>query len=284
MGEDETVAVSPALGLLLDVDGPLASTVTRTLRLPSIAADLAAIANAGCPVVFNTGRSDAFLAAEVIPELVRAGLASDAPVWGIGEKGATWFTVTDGTVGAVEVDAAIAVPSALSAACRRIAEEHAELMFWDDTKRTMVSIEQNLEVPSAVYLAAQPAVVAQLDAAIDAAGERSRFHSIPTIISIDLEHRTAGKALGAERALRLVAERNRPPRRWYTAGDSAGDYDMAAWLHEAGYEVTHLDVRPGGEDFATAYPVLREVPTVAPGQAEDDITARHLARWRAELR
>jgi hypothetical protein len=274
---------SAPFGLLLDVDGPLASTVTRSLRVPSIAPDLVAIANAGCPVVFNTGRSDAFLAEQVVPELVRAGLAPDAPVWGIGEKGATWFGVTDGRIGEIATDDAIAVPAELAAACRAVASQHRDLMFWDDTKRTMVSLEQNLDVSNADYLARQPEVTAQLDDAIAAAGVADRFHTVPTIISIDLEHRTAGKARGAERAVGLVGARMDVPRRWFTAGDSNGDYDMAAWLHDAGYDATHLDVRPSGDQPATAFAVVREIPTFADGHAEDDITAAYLTRWRGEL-
>ena len=274
---------SPAFGLLLDVDGPLASTVTRSLRLPSIAADLVAIANAGCPVVFNTGRSDRFLAEQVIPGLVEAGLAGDAPVWGIGEKGATWFSVTAGEIGELQIDETIAVPAELIALCREINDQHLDLMFWDDTKRTMVSLEQNLDVANADYLARQPEVTAQLDGAIDRLGLQDSFYTVPTIISIDLEHRAAGKARGAERAIALVGERMEVPRRWFTAGDSNGDYDMAAWLHDNGYEATHLDVRPSGADRETAFPVLREVPTFGENHAEDDITAAYLTRWRAEL-
>lgn len=274
---------SPAFGLLLDVDGPLASTVTRSVRLPSIAADLVAIANAGCPVVFNTGRSDRFLAEQVIPVLVQAGLADDAPVWGIGEKGATWFAVAGGEIGELQIDETIAVPENLIALCREINDQHLDLMFWDDTKRTMVSLEQNLDVSNADYLARQPAVTAQLDEAIAQLGLQSDFYTVPTIISIDLEHRAAGKARGAERAIALVSERMEVPRRWFTAGDSNGDYDMATWLHDNGYEATHLDVRPSGDDRETAYPVLREIPTFEENHAEDDITAAYLSRWRAEL-
>ncbi|GAA3646662.1 hypothetical protein [Microbacterium marinilacus] len=274
---------TPPLGLLLDVDGPLASTVTRSLRVPSIADDLVAIARAGCPVVFNTGRSDAFLAEQVVPVLVAAGLPSDAPVWGIGEKGATWFPVVDGAIGEVQEDDALRVPERLVRACRRIADRHRDLMFWDETKRTMVSLEQNVEADNATYLDRQPAVTAELDAAISDLALGDEFHTVPSIISVDLEHRDAGKAIGASRAVRLVGERMGVPRRWFTAGDSTGDYDMAAWLHDAGYDATHLDVRPDGDQPNTPYAVLREIPTFAEGHAEDDITAAYLAQWRAEV-
>ncbi|WP_367882058.1 hypothetical protein [Rathayibacter oskolensis] len=65
MGGDDLHTAS--LGLLLDVDGPIASPVTRTISIPAIADDLVRLANAGIPIVFNTGRSDAFLRERVLP-------------------------------------------------------------------------------------------------------------------------------------------------------------------------------------------------------------------------
>ncbi|WOF24632.1 hypothetical protein N8K70_08260 [Microbacterium betulae] len=273
------------LGLLLDVDGPLASTVTRTLRVPSIAPDLVALAHAGAPVVFNTGRSHAFLVDRVIPVLADAGLRPDAPVWGVGEKGATWFSLVPDAprpeAGEVGAATELSPPRALLERVRALAAREDRLMFWDETKETMISVEQNVDVANEDYLAAQPELVAACQDVIDDLGLGDEFHIVPTIISVDIEHVTAGKALGAARALELVAARMTPPARWFTAGDSPGDYDMATWLHDRGDEVTHLDVRPTGAAHDVPYPVIRELPTA--DRAEDDVTAAHLARLRAEI-
>ena len=98
----------PLYGLLLDVDGPIASPVTRTLAIDSIAADLVAMARAGVPLVFNTGRSDVFVARTVMPSLVAAGLPDDAVVLAVCEKGSTWFVPKpehlDGAGDDLEVD------------------------------------------------------------------------------------------------------------------------------------------------------------------------------------
>ena len=59
--QTSVVNSTPPLGLLLDVDGPLASPLTRTIAIPSIIEDLVSLANLGVPVVFNTGRTDLFL-------------------------------------------------------------------------------------------------------------------------------------------------------------------------------------------------------------------------------
>lgn len=270
-------------GLLLDVDGPLASTVTRTLRLPAIADHLAAIANAGCPVVFNTGRSDAFMIEHLVPDLIRAGLAMGTPLWCIGEKGATWFAIEDHEPTAVNVEDAIVVPSSVRAACREVSEAHEEIVFLDESKRTMVSLEQRVTVDNATFLAHRSEINNQLESAIAAKGEAQRIHTMLTSIAIDVEHREAGKALGARRAVELVGQRMDVPQQWYTVGDSSSDHDMADWLHHSGYNVVHLDVDRDPKQSAGAYRVIQEVPSMAHGHAEDDITASYLARWRSQL-
>lgn len=278
---------APRIGLLLDVDGPIASTRTRTMRVPTIAPDLVAIAHAGCPVVFNTGRSAAFLRERVIPELVAAGLSPDAPVWGVGEKGGTWFSLDAGAadpeVAAQQQDMTMRPPQALFDDARRLAEAFGEVVFFDETKHTMISIEQHVEVPNERFIAERTAMVAELEQMLEAHLLTDTMTIYPTVISIDVEHADSGKALGARRALALIRERMDPPRRWFTAGDSGQDYDMSAQLHEDGFETTHLDVRPHGEVPDVPFDVVRERPDFTAGVAEDDITARHLARIRAEL-
>ena len=54
------------LGLLFDVDGPLASPVSRSIRIPSILDDLVALTAAGVPIALITGRSDVFVRDRVI--------------------------------------------------------------------------------------------------------------------------------------------------------------------------------------------------------------------------
>ncbi|WP_110589025.1 hypothetical protein [Microbacterium suaedae] len=278
---------SPALGLLLDVDGPLSSTQTRTLRVPTLAPDLVAIAQAGCPVVFNTGRSTDFLRDRVIPPLVAAGLRAEDPVWGVGEKGGTWFALDstggEATVGEVQRDDAVAPPAALVAAGREVAERFRDVVFFDETKRTMISLEQHVEVPNETFVARRTELVAAIEEQIDRLDVGDAITIYPTVISVDVEHVSSGKALGARRALDLISAQMTPPRRWFTAGDSGQDYDMSAQLHESGYDTTHLDVRPFGDVPEVPFRVIRERPRFDEGVAEDDITARHIARLRSEL-
>jgi len=284
----------PPLGLLLDVDGPIASPVSRSIALPQITRDLVALAAAGIPVVFNTGRSDAFIRDEVVGPMIAAGLPAGARVHGICEKGASWFSIGPehgpGGMREVQVDSALAMPADFAAEMDAlVTAEFADLVFFDHTKRAMVSIEQLTTVESATYLARQrefdekamEALVRRGDGVRrldderrDARGE-VQWRVDPTIISTDIESVRLGKDLGAERALELLAEDGELPLAWRTVGDSRSDYAMADWLHANGHDVAHVDVRPADGVPATEYPVL----TSATGLIHDEAGAEFLERW-----
>ncbi|WP_368497343.1 hypothetical protein [Herbiconiux sp. A18JL235] len=285
---------TPSLGLLLDVDGPLASPVTRSLAIPSIAEDLVVLANAGVPVVFNTGRSDGFLVDEVVGPLLSEGLEAGARVYGVCEKGATWFPITSAGAGELVVDSSLVLPTELRDAVRAlVSERFDDVVFFDETKRTGFAVEQHLDVDSLEYLARQDEIdralldlcTADGDGAVwrterrPAADGSTRYRLDPSIISTDIEDVRVGKALGAERGLALIAADGPLPKVWRTAGDSRGDYAMADWLFEHAYEVAHVDVRPAEGVPDKPYPVL----TAPDDLVNDAAGALFLRRWVADV-
>jgi hypothetical protein len=292
MGRMTTSA--PRIGLLLDVDGPIASPVSRTIAIPSIVEDLVALAAEGIPIVFNTGRSDAFIREQVVGPLLAGGLAAGGRIHAVCEKGAVWCSIdpdAEGGMSAVEVDEALALPTDFGDEMRAIvAESFADVVFYDETKRAMVSIEQRVEVPSATYRARQPDLdaramdalvrrgsgVRRLDDVRPAADGSVAWRIDPTIISTDIESMRTGKDLGAERALELLALDGALPRTWRTVGDSRSDYAMADWLHAHGHDVAHVDVRPADGVPEKPYRVL----TAPDGVIHDEAGALFLDRWR----
>jgi hypothetical protein len=275
------------------VDGPIASPDTRTIRLESVAADLAALANAGALVVFNTGRAAAFIREVVVPVVRAAGLESGHRLWAVCEKGAVWFGFDADEEDAPEVDESLAMDPALERWVeQRVAERYADTMFFDHDKLAMISVEQIVEVPRSAYHAAQALFDADVAEQVLASGggfqredvvDTGRAGAVtvridPTIISTDIEHPALGKDLGAQRAILLAREHGLEiPMVWRTMGDSRTDYAMADWLHANGYSVAHIDVRPADGVPETPYPVL----TAEEGLVHDDAAAVFLARWRA---
>ncbi|UWF78683.1 hypothetical protein JRG78_07280 [Microbacterium sp. EF45047] len=286
---------TPPLGLLLDVDGPIASPVTRSIAIPSIARDLAELANRGIPIAFNTGRSDAFLRDQVIPLLVAEGLGDDARLWGICEKGAVWMRITAAGAGEVTVDENLRMPEAFARDMEQLVRtDFADLVFFDDTKRAMISVEQLTDIPNREFRDRQPQLNEAIAAlmrrhglgyewegrrAADAEG-RIRYRIDPTIISTDIESNRLGKDRGASLMLSFLAEEGIPlPRRWRTLGDSRTDYAMSDWLYDNGHDVVHVDVRPGDGVPSTPYPVRHHSSLI-----HDEAGALYLNRWVAMVR
>jgi hypothetical protein len=288
----------PPLGLLLDVDGPIASPVTRTIAIPSIIDDLVFLVAAGVPIAFITGRSDAFIREQVMAPLFAAGLADalstdGARMFAVFEKGAAWATVGPDGQGATTVDHSVAVPAELVAAVRQLhGSQFGAEMFWDDTKHAMISVEQRLDVAPDVYKPAQhrfesAAFAAAVELGIgmryrdrehpDARGEVP-FRIDPTIISTDIESVLLDKDTGAQRALDHFEQSGPLPLLWRSVGDSRSDYKMADHVHARGLEVAHVDVRPADGVLDKPYRVIVEGDLI-----HDEAGAAFLSYWREKL-
>lgn len=284
----------PLLGLLLDVDGPIASPVTRTVR-QDILGHLGTLAAAGIPLIFNTGRSDTFIREQVMEPMLAAGIPDNARIHAICEKGAVWFSITAEGAGEIQVDRSLALPPAFADAVRQLVlQKYQAYMFFDETKHAMVSVEQQLDVPNRDYLSIQHHFdddalrlmrehnlgVTRLDHHAPDSDDNISFRVEPTIISTDIEAIELGKDLGAQRAMELLKEDGALPAAWRTVGDSRSDYAMADWLHEQGFDVAHVDVRPEDGVFAKPYPVLTAANLGGDAKMiHDDAGAVFLQRW-----
>ncbi|MBX9718023.1 MAG: hypothetical protein K2X36_04175 [Microbacteriaceae bacterium] len=276
---------SPApVGLLLDVDGPIASPIERRIVIDSIVSDLLTLASAGIPIAFVTGRSDAFMREQVVARLVgagpdRGGLDARAHVFGVFEKGGCWAPVTPQGLGELEVDTLVAVPDTLRTAVESLARErYADTMFVDEGKQVMISLEQRTDVASEVFLEARGRCVAEIAGLMASLEVGPGFRIDPTIISIDVESVRLDKDLGAARALDWFRARGVSAERWWSVGDSRSDYLMADAVHARGIPVAHVDVRPGDGMLERAYDVVVESDLI-----HDAAGAAFLRRRVAEL-
>lgn len=285
--------IDSPLGLLLDVDGPIASPDSRTIATPSIIADLITLAGANVPIGFITGRSAQFISEQVVAPLVEAGLPGLMRMYGVCEKGAVWFPITAAGMGEVVVDDSVALPEAVAGRIRAlVASDYADTMFFDETKLAMVSVEQRTDVGRAEYHLAQASFEEAAYAIMIEHGLGVRFGdrvspdtagAVPfridtTIISTDIESVDLDKDHAAERALAFFAEGGALPRLWRSVGDSRSDYKMADHLHSAGFDVAHVDVRPADGILDRPYPVIVEGDLI-----HDAAGAAFLGYWVRKL-
>jgi len=276
----------------------VASPVTRVVQ-DGIIADLVALAAVGIPVIFNTGRSDAFIREQVMEPMIAAGMPSGMLIHAVCEKGAVWLSYTAAGAGPIHVDRELAVPRAYGDDIRRlVAEDYSAHMFFDETKRAMVSVEQHIEVANSDYRAEQELFdadamalmvrhglgVVRLDHHAPASDDRIDYRVDPTIISTDIESVRLGKDLGASRAVELLAAQGITPQAWRTVGDSRTDYAMADWLHHNDHTVKHVDVRPADGVPVKPYEVLTAADLgLGEDVIHDDAGAAFLRSWRQAL-
>ena len=266
------------LGLLFDVDGPLASTVSRTIRIPSIIANLVSLTAAGVPIAFITGRSDTFIREQVVAPLLEAGLADafespNARMFGVFEKGGSWAEITANGMSVVSVDDSVALPATVIDSIRTlVVDRFSDTMFFDESKLAMISVEQRTDVSSERYypdqalfndasfdlLASAGLGVRLRNRAVPDARGEVPFRLDPTVISTDIESVSLDKDHAAKRAIAYFGERGPLPHHWRSIGDSRSDYLMADHLHHAGFDVAHVDVRPLDGILDRPYPILTE--------------------------
>ncbi|MBN9150413.1 MAG: hypothetical protein J0H56_03210 [Micrococcales bacterium] len=279
----------PPLGLLLDVDGPVSSPLKRRIAIRSIIDDLVTLASTGVPIAFITGRSDTFMRDEVVAPLLGAGLPDGIRMFGVSEKGGVWFPITGEGMGDITVDSELALPDEYTAEFREIAEARfSEEMFFDDTKHAMISLEQNKDASAADFRAAQEQVnqvafdllvehglgARYADQEFPDADGLINFRVDPTIISTDVESVLLDKDRGAARALDYFRESGDMPTLWRTVGDSRSDYLMADYLHDEGFDVAHVDVRPSDGILHRPYRVITEGNLI-----HDEAGAAFLRHW-----
>jgi len=228
--------------------------------------------------------------------MIRAGIPAGTLIHAICEKGAVWFSYTAAGAGPLHVDHELAVPAGYGNDVRTlVADKYSEHMFFDETKRAMVSVEQHIGVASADYLAEQKLFdadamdlmtsrglgVVRLDHHVPDSDDAVDYRVDPTIISTDIESVRLGKDLGASRAVELLAAQGITPQAWRTVGDSRTDYAMADWLHHNGHAVKHVDVRPADGVPVKPYAVLTAADLgLGADVIHDDAGGAFLRSWR----
>jgi hypothetical protein len=221
---------TPAVAWLFDVDGVLTEPEHKIVREPALFDELIRRLARGEPVGTNTGRSLTFLGAGLLDPL-EARVTDRRLLHGliaIGERGSAWATYDTAGERTEHLDAGTPLVPALRDEVRALVQrpDLASVMFFDETKRTMISTELRPGKTIAEYEGPQRTLVAELHALLARHGLADRYRVDPTSIATDIEYRGVGKAYGAARFAAMLETRGIRPARYVCFGDSRSDYDM----------------------------------------------------------
>jgi hypothetical protein len=148
-------------------------------------------------------------------------------------KGASWVTFIGGVI-RTNVDKAISVPDGVREDVYDLVEDHfRDCMFWDPTKLTMISVEMIDGMPIETFSKRQRDLVGELEAIVRSPEYASYNLEVdPSTIATDVQHRDAGKHLGARRIVEWLERRGLAPEHFVTVGDSQSDTAMAEELQD----------------------------------------------------
>ncbi len=156
----------------------------------------------------------------------------------------------------------------------RIAAGHAlnELMFWDETKHIIVSIEKRTDVSWGKFNDARSVLVEELKSLLSKHGLND-FKVDATTLATDVEHMSAGKHKGAQDVLDWLRKKDSEPLSFVVFGDSASDSAIAETFGAQEVDTTFVFV---GNPAGFKPGANKSYKTIITGGGYDADTAKYL--------
>lgn len=225
---------------VFDLDGVITDPETTTIdaRVVDHISDMLA---AGAHVAVNTGRSYEWVKTNLVSTFERRNSpeAFERLII-VCEKGGESLLWRDGKL--TEQPSRFALQQQAYDITKRIFEEHKTAfssMFWDDTKRTMATVEKKPEADLDDFKRQQQHFIGLLREELRAFDVKI----MPTVSATDVELPEAGKHAGAELIYEWVAKNTDVTHDTFTCfGDSPGDYEMARYFAQTGAKTTFVFV------------------------------------------
>lgn len=248
-------------GDLFDVDGVVTDPSDKKVTDPAMFDEHIARLRAGDPVCYNTGRSVSWVMERVVkPMIERMGEDTSAlsNLIIVGEKGGTWATFNEDGEPRFDAVATITVPNELKSRVRElVSEKYADVMFFDESKETMISVEMVDGYDIAAFTERQTQFVEDLKAILAETGADKTYRIDPTTIATDIESPYVSKALGSDRFLEFLKSRGIVVESYKAFGDSPSDAAMADELARRGkmVELIYVGKNPGAVNRGADYPI-----------------------------
>ncbi len=230
---------------LFDVDGVLTHPVEKRITEGEVIDLICGMLERGEPVSLNTGRSIDFMVDQVLNKL--EGMIVDKSLlknmMAIGEKGSVWISYDEVGERLQTIDESVTVPAVIQEEVKGLIEDKFnESMFYDETKKTMISVEMRDGYDWEKFRLVQVELNIELLKILEKHILTDELKVDPSRIATDVENKHVGKALGARRFLDWLDKRKITTQKFIAFGDSKSDIRMAEEINEQGKPVEFVFV------------------------------------------
>lgn len=228
--------------LIFDVDGVITNIQEKKVTEDAILPELGKLLRGGNYIVFNTGRAISWVEKVVLDEMKPffVNRQEETHIFTVGEFGGTWAYYKRNNLHTY-VDPDLKMPKDLQQEIKHMVEEEFPgLVFFDDSKLTMISVEMHDRVPLTEFKKQQPVLSHRMEKILGNHPKKNEFKFRPGRIANDIMSRHAGKDLGAQRILEWLESNSIKPLATLTFGDTETDLEMAKKLHSSGFPVKFI--------------------------------------------
>lgn len=218
---------------LFDVDGVLSHLEQKKVTEAELFEQLLKRLEAGEPIIFNTGRDVGFVIKNILEPLSKIlpdqNLLKN--ILTVGEKGAVSALYDEKLDLKEYVDQTVTIPKDLQNEIKGIVdEEFSEYMFFDVSKKTMISIEALPGCDLKQFGIQQKILNQRIAQLLDKYQLSDKYKIQPDQIATNVECVRVGKDLGVQRMYWWLQHGHIKPKKFIAFGDSLSDLAMAAEL------------------------------------------------------
>ena len=155
----------------------------------------------------------------------------------VGEKGGVWGVFENGRLHR-DLDKQRAIPKSMRDRVKQLVEDKfSDVMFFDSTKQTMITVEMNEGVSEKKFKSRQDELNRELENILREANLLSALKIDSIRISTDIQYKDIDKGFAAQIASHLIKSKGFKPQKFMTFGDIKSDVQMAQRLHKEGFAV-----------------------------------------------
>lgn len=235
--------IFPAHAWLFDVDGVITNPKEKRVTQTEILEEIAKRLRIGEPVALVTGRSLEWVV-ERVADPLKAQISDKNFLDNLfvsGEFGGSYIEYKGGNEEHF-TDHTIEVPPEVVEEAKTISQEFENTMMWDQTKKTMVSIEMKDGIDVHDFSQPQVELVEKLTDLLRRKGLKDTYQVHIDLIATNIMRNGQDKAFAAKRVLTWLKQKGIKPQQFIAFGDSASDLEMAEEIHSRGLPVEFVFV------------------------------------------